>query len=65
MFRKLSFPLHIDSDWTDYTDHDITDYKDSMLSYVANVFKESKYAVLPWSIFVDVTVLCSLHVSSI
>ena len=37
-FRKLFFPLRIDSGWTDYTDQHITDYKGSMLSYVANVF---------------------------
>lgn len=44
IFRKLSFPLHIDSDWTDYTDQDIIDYKGSILSYVAKVFSELKLA---------------------
>lgn len=65
VFSGNSFPLHVDSDWTDYTDHDIMDYRGSMLSYVANVFNELKYAVVPWSISLDITGLLSLHVSPI
>lgn len=41
-YLQETFPLHVDSDWTDYTDQDITDYKGSMLPYVANVFNELK-----------------------
>lgn len=41
------------------------DYKGSMLSYVANVFNELKYAAVPWSISLDITGLLLLHVSPI